>query len=123
MQEIDFQWQRLYHFTMRVAIDKLGRIVVPKPIRDRYHLYPGAELELEPEANGIQLSPVAPKGTLVRKQGVLVHHGSTGVDFDIAAYINTERESRLGYMVAEDPGNNLEHYRAICPSQILVSAP
>lgn len=108
---------------MRVAIDKLGRIVIPKPIRDRYHLYPGAELELEPEADGIQLSLVAPKGTLVRKQGVLVHHGSTVIDFDIAAYINAEGDARLRYMVAEAPGNNLEHFRAICPAHIIVSAP
>jgi AbrB family looped-hinge helix DNA binding protein len=76
---------------MRVAIDKLGRIVVPKPIRERYHLYPGAELELETEANGIQLSLISPKGTLVRKYGVLVHHGSAVVDLDIAGFINAER--------------------------------
>jgi len=88
---------------MRVAIDKLGRIVVPKPIRDRYHLYPGAELELELEANKIQLSLVAPKGTLIRKQGILVHHGSTVVDFDIAGFINAERDALHGFMVAENP--------------------
>jgi AbrB family looped-hinge helix DNA binding protein len=78
-------------FSMRVAIDKLGRIVVPKPIRELYHLYPGAELELEPEANGMQLSLISPKGTLVRKHGVLVHHGATVVDLDIAGFINAER--------------------------------
>jgi AbrB family looped-hinge helix DNA binding protein len=88
---------------MRVAIDKLGRIVVPKPIRERYHLYPGAELELETEANGIQLSLISPKGTLVRKHGVLVHHGAAVVDFDIAGFINTERDALNGYMVAEEP--------------------
>jgi hypothetical protein len=49
------------------------------------------ELELVPEANGIQLSLISPKGTLVRKHGVLVHHGSDVVDFDIAGFINVER--------------------------------
>jgi AbrB family looped-hinge helix DNA binding protein len=88
---------------MRVAIDKLGRIVVPKPIRERYHLYPGAELELESKADGIQLSPITPKGALVRKHGVLVHHGTDVIDFDIAGFINAERDIRDGFLVAEDP--------------------
>ena len=88
---------------MRVAIDKLGRIVVPKPIRDRYHLYPGAELELEPEADGIQLSLVAPKGTLLEKNGILVHHDSAVVDLDIAGFINAERDASHDFMVAENP--------------------
>lgn len=78
---------------MRVAIDKLGRIVVPKPIRERYHLYPGAELELETKTDGIQLSLISPKGTLIRKNGVLVHHGTAVIDIDIAGFINSERET------------------------------
>ena len=78
---------------MRVAIDKLGRIVVPKPIREKYHLYPGTELELETKAEGIQLSVVSSKGTLVRKNGILVHHDTDVIDFDIAGFIITERST------------------------------
>ena len=42
--------------TMSVTIDKAGRLVVPKEIRDRMGLHPGDELEIE-EFNGkIELS-------------------------------------------------------------------
>jgi AbrB family looped-hinge helix DNA binding protein len=92
-----------YHFTMQIAIDKLGRIVVPKPIRDRYHLQSGTVLELEPEADGIRLSIVKPKDSLITKQGILVHHGTTVVDLDIADFINMEREMRNGAFFAEHP--------------------
>ena len=33
---------------MTITIDKLGRIVIPKKIRDRFNLVPGSEMELEP---------------------------------------------------------------------------
>ncbi len=93
-----------YHFTMHVAIDKLGRIVVPKQIRDRYHLYPGAVLELETRAGGIQLSMATPKGSLIKKQGVLVHHGTSVVDIDIVDFIRREREPKYEDFVAEHQG-------------------
>jgi AbrB family looped-hinge helix DNA binding protein len=88
---------------MTVAIDKLGRIVVPKQIRDRYHLYPGAVLELEAQAEGIKLCMATPKGSLVNKQGVLVHHGTSVVDIDIVDFIQREREPKYEDFVAENP--------------------
>ena len=42
---------------MRVTIDKAGRIVVPKPVRDRLGLRPGDELDLVEGPDGLILTP------------------------------------------------------------------
>lgn len=40
---------------MMVTIDRLGRIVVPKPVRDALGLRAGTKLELVQEADGFRL--------------------------------------------------------------------
>lgn len=42
---------------MRTAIDRSGRIVVPKSIRDRLHLVGGEELEIEERDGVIEVRP------------------------------------------------------------------
>jgi len=43
---------------MRTTIDRAGRIVVPKSIRDRLHLLGGAELEIVERGGVIEIVPV-----------------------------------------------------------------
>jgi AbrB family looped-hinge helix DNA binding protein len=92
-----------YHFTMNVTIDKLGRVVVPKTIRDRYHLVPGTALEMEVAEGVIRMVPVNSEPALVRKEGVLIHHGTGTSDLDIAAFINRNRANRNADIAAEEP--------------------
>lgn len=89
---------------MNVTIDKLGRIVVPKHLRDRFHLVAGTALELEVEADGIRIRPVHQEPALLRKQGVLIHHGSETVELDMAELVNRNRANRDTDLVAERPG-------------------
>ena len=42
---------------MLVTIDRAGRIVVPKEVRDRLALTPNSELELSVEGDGVVLRP------------------------------------------------------------------
>ena len=42
----------------RLTIDKAGRIVIPKPLREELHLEPGDDLELESAGEEITLRPV-----------------------------------------------------------------
>jgi AbrB family looped-hinge helix DNA binding protein len=44
---------------MKASIDSLGRIVVPKPIRDRLRLRGGEVLEIEERDGVIELRPAA----------------------------------------------------------------
>lgn len=44
---------------MQVKIDRAGRIVLPKAVRDKLGLAPGDSLELEQRGNRVTLFPVA----------------------------------------------------------------
>lgn len=57
---------------MNTTIDRAGRIVIPKPIRDMARLRPGSTLEVVYRDGRIEIEPKAPKTRLVREGSVLV---------------------------------------------------
>jgi AbrB family looped-hinge helix DNA binding protein len=59
---------------VRLTIDKAGRIVIPKPLRESLHLEPGDDLELESAGEEITLRPVRGTGPLTQEHGVWVFH-------------------------------------------------
>ena len=59
----------------RLTIDRAGRIVIPKPLRDDLHLEPGDSLEMESSGEQITLRPVRGTGPLMKEHGVWVFHG------------------------------------------------
>ena len=83
---------------MNVKIDKAGRIVLPKPIRDRLRLRQGSDLELEERPEGLLLKPVDQKPSMTRKNGILVHLGKLPEDFDWDNMVNADREDRIKYL-------------------------
>jgi AbrB family looped-hinge helix DNA binding protein len=58
----------------RLVIDKAGRIVIPKPLREELRLEPGDALELENAGEQITLRPVRGTGPLTKEHGVWVFH-------------------------------------------------
>jgi AbrB family looped-hinge helix DNA binding protein len=58
--------------TSRLTVDKAGRVVLPKPVRDELQLGPGDLLELESSEQQIVLRPVRGSGPLRKKMGVWV---------------------------------------------------
>lgn len=54
----------------KLTLDKTGRIVLPKPLRDEMELLPGDALELESSEEEIILRPVRANASLHKKQGV-----------------------------------------------------
>lgn len=88
---------------MQITIDRLGRIVVPKKVRDRFHLVAGTALELDVESDGIRIRPVDQEPSLLRKQGVLIHHGPETVNLDMADFVNRDRANRDAGLVAKEP--------------------
>ena len=56
-------------------LDKFGRVVIPKPIRDGLGLEPGAELEVEEREDGVLLRPADQDVPLEMENGILVYTG------------------------------------------------
>ena len=56
----------------RLTIDKAGRVVIPKSLRDTLNLGAGDTLELESSGEQITLRPVRGTGPLVQQHGVWV---------------------------------------------------
>ena len=77
---------------MSITIDGAGRLVIPKSIRDELNLVPGSELEIDTSGTEIRLRLAGSEPSLIRKSGVLVHHGAGKADLDIAAFIRAERQ-------------------------------
>ena len=78
---------------METALDKFGRIVIPKKIRDDFNLKPGSQIRIEESEQTIILKPVAGEPNLRWKDGVLVFSGALIGDLDKA--LETHREGRL----------------------------
>ena len=85
---------------MEVHVDKFGRIVIPKPVRDALGLEAGAGLHLEvvEAATGereIALRPAQEKPLLVEEDGLLVYTGALQVeDFDVVEHLRRARAER-----------------------------
>ena len=70
---------------MSVTIDKLGRIVVPKPLRVRLGLVSGSELELIEQSAGFALQVASRGPSMVKLDGLWVHQGvaEPGANWDL----------------------------------------
>ncbi len=64
----------LYYASMNttVTLDRAGRVVIPKTLRDELHLEPGDTLELESEGERVTLRPVRSASPLRKERGVWV---------------------------------------------------
>lgn len=56
----------------RITLDKAGRIVIPKSLREELHIEPGDSLELEVAGEQIMLRPVRGTAPLIKERGVWV---------------------------------------------------
>ena len=82
------------NMTAKITVDKAGRIVLPKSLREEMHLSAGDTLELESGGERITLRPVRPKAMLKKEYGVWVYQGEP-VNISITGLIDREREKRL----------------------------
>ena len=80
---------------MKLKIDNAGRIVLPKPVRDRLGLRAGSDLDLAESSDGILLTPVRQQPSLVRRDGLLVHKGKLPKGYEWERLIQDDREDRF----------------------------
>lgn len=67
---------------MKTSIDSVGRIVVPKVLRDALGLTPGSTVDISRYGGGLQLIPTGRSARLIDESGVLVATGNTRIDDD-----------------------------------------
>lgn len=82
-----------------ITIDKAGRVVLPKPVRDELQLGPGDSIELESSEDQVILRPSRRGGRLYKKQGVWVIHAGAPLSADVVEktlrQVRREREQRF----------------------------
>ncbi len=77
---------------MEAKVDDVGRIVIPKPLRDRLHLVAGTMVDVSEYGAGLHIAPLGRTARLVEREGVLVAVADTPItDEDVLALIDSGR--------------------------------
>lgn len=84
--------------TTKITLDRAGRVLIPKTLRQELHLGPGDALQLDSEGEEITLRPVRPKALLKKERGVWVYQGEP-TSASIPGVIDRDREKRLGELM------------------------
>ena len=75
-------------------VDRFGRIVIPKKIRENFNLEAGTQVRFEESEQGIVLKPVHGEPNLHWKDGVLVFSGSALGELSDALDKHREQRAR-----------------------------
>ncbi|MFD1506111.1 AbrB/MazE/SpoVT family DNA-binding domain-containing protein [Georgenia yuyongxinii] len=77
---------------MKATVDSVGRIVVPKPLRDALGLREGSTVDISRYGAGLQVVPTGRTARLVEEAGALVVAGETAIDDeDVFRLLDTGR--------------------------------
>jgi AbrB family looped-hinge helix DNA binding protein len=82
----------------KISIDKRGRILLPKSLRQKLRLKTGDKLLIEAEGDQITLRPVRQQALLVKEYGIWVYQGELS-DVSIPDLIDAEREKRIRQLI------------------------
>lgn len=68
---------------MEAKVDSVGRIVVPRTLRDALGIAPGSTVDVSRYGAGLQIVPSGRTGRLVEERGALVAAGETAIDDEV----------------------------------------
>ena len=80
---------------MEIRIDKAGRIVVPKPLRERLGFKPDTGLEAIEGPEGILLKRAEQRPSMVKVDGLWVHQGRADAGANWERILEDVREERI----------------------------
>ena len=80
---------------MTIKVDRAGRIVLPKRVRERLRIESGCALSLEESAEGVLLRPIRRRASLILKRGLLLHRGEVARGYDWSRIVEDQREERI----------------------------
>jgi AbrB family looped-hinge helix DNA binding protein len=94
-------WQSGILIAMELSIDKFGRVVIPKKLREHLGVGAGLKVEVKEAPDGILLKPVRREPGLMMKDGVLILRGggdNSHIDWD--RLVEDDREERIRELIA-----------------------
>jgi len=101
---------------MRLNVDRAGRVVLPKPMRDELQLEPGDALEAELSFEQITLRPVRGNAPIRKKHGIWVYSSGQPLSHETVEetlrHVRREREAlNAGKMPPYPSGSRPERLR------------
>lgn len=93
------RWQSQPMGTDTIKIDKAGRVMLPKQVRDQLGLEAGDSLHLEVRPDAIELRPDKPEPHLDEADGLLVLKGVAWDEHAMRDLVTRDREERLAALV------------------------
>jgi AbrB family looped-hinge helix DNA binding protein len=88
----------------KLTLDKAGRVVIPKKLRDDLHMAPGDVFQLESTDEKIVLKPVREEATMFKKDGMwVIKTGKPLTVEDVNAVIESVREERHRQIIGAGP--------------------
>jgi AbrB family looped-hinge helix DNA binding protein len=80
---------------MKLKIDKAGRIVVPKPLRERLGFRADTQLEAIEQPEGVLLKRIEQRPSMAKVDGLWVHQGTAEPGANWERVLNDLREERI----------------------------
>jgi AbrB family looped-hinge helix DNA binding protein len=87
----------------RTTIDKAGRLVLPKAIREALQINAGDTLEIESEDDRLVIAPVRVRPGLLKERGVWVYRSGTPSTASIPDLIARQRDRRTQDLIEAKP--------------------
>jgi AbrB family looped-hinge helix DNA binding protein len=85
--------------SVTVTIDKAGRLVLPKAMRDALHLKPGSSLEVERRDDELILRTPQPDAQIIYKNGIPVLRTREPIALSPVELIEQDREDRIQQLI------------------------
>ena len=87
---------------MTLKIDKSGRVIFPKRLRERLGFKPGRRLDVVEQPGGVLLRPVGQQPSMVRVDGLWVHQGTLERGANWERAIDDVREERIQSLIGSE---------------------
>jgi bifunctional DNA-binding transcriptional regulator/antitoxin component of YhaV-PrlF toxin-antitoxin module len=82
-------------YGMKLKMDKSGRIIFPKRLRQRLGFGPDKELDAMEQPGGVLLRPVGQRPSMVQVDGLWVHRGTAEAGANWDRLLDEVREERI----------------------------
>ena len=87
---------------MTLRMDRSGRIILPKRLRERCGFKPGRKLDLVEQRGGVLLRPAEEQPSMVQVDGLWVHQGTLEPGANWERTLGEIREERIQSLIGSE---------------------